>query len=263
MAKSKLNISTKAPKFDFGGGGNDNQGVNALIGYMLGQQQSGDVGKSSSNVNSEFPEGIAPVGSSLNPKGANIELNRALPENAESTIRLGRQQGVNLKNNLQQYIGSKNLQSRTTPLNPGAWDNAFGNTFLQIQGMMNNSDISQFAEFKSGTQQLFQQYRKYITGVQAGFPELQMLQPIFPIATDPPSIYLGKALQAIKTMKTNEETLVDYESKRGYNMGNLPGSYPVNPDEIRQSALQAGINVHSDNIESKKQSLRERYLRGA
>ena len=89
---------------------------------------------------------------------------------------------MNLEKGVSHLIGSKNLQKRATPFNPSAHSNFLGNLALQIEGLGNNPNVSEFVEFKSGTEQLFQQYRKYITGVQAGFPELQMLQPIFPIS---------------------------------------------------------------------------------
>ncbi len=231
-------------------GGDDEQ--NALQLFMLkqaltSQQIQGEVGssgQSARDIASQFPNNIAPVGSTLTGKGqANIELNKPLPEAAESTLRLGRTQASNLKSNLDQLIGSKNLQSRTTPFNPSAHSGFVGNLSLQIEGLRNSPDVSEFASFKSGTEQLFQQYRKYITGVQAGFPELQMLQPIFPTTSDPPSNYVSKALQALDTMKRNEETLLDFESQRGYQVENLKGTFPVNSEDIRSSALQKGIAV--------------------
>ncbi|MBU2052574.1 hypothetical protein KKH13_05195 [Patescibacteria group bacterium] len=221
-----------------------NSGVGTLLALMAAQNFRKNSAKSAEQVNEQYPSGIAPVGSRLDKQGGvDVELNRPLPEAAESTMRLGRTQAVNLGKNVNQLIGSKNLQKRTSPFNLSAHSGFIGNTALQLEGLMNTSDVSEFASFKSGTEQLFQQYRKYITGVQAGFPELQMLQPIFPVSTDPPSNYISKAVQALETMKTNEDTLIDYEKKRGYQMGELEGTFPVDPSEFVTSAQQAGINV--------------------
>ncbi len=233
----------------------------------IGQQRQ-NVGQQVGEVQSEFSGGIAPIGSTLAQGGKpTIDLNRPFPEAADSAIRLGRQQAVNLGQNVTKLINSPNLRTRTSrgPFNISGYGNQIGNVSLQLEGMKNDPNVSEFAEFKSTTEQLFQQYRKYITGVQAGFPELQMLQPIFPVTNDPPSNYVSKSLSALKTMSTNEQTALDYFEKRGYQIGNLKGTFPVNSEEVRKMALNSGINVDPSTIplsldEEKKQRLRNRYL---
>lgn len=78
-----------------------------------------------------------------------------------------------------------------------------------------------FPTFKAKSDLAFQKYRKWITGVQAGYPELQWIVVDYPKPTDVPEVYLSKANSAIEGMRRNKEIYLDYLSKNNYATGNL------------------------------------------
>lgn len=85
----------------------------------------------------------------------------------------------------------------------------------------------EFNTWKSDTGRAFQKYRKWATGVAAGYPELQMIAPNFPKVTDKPDVYTSKSISAVDDMNRNKQMFLDYLSKAGYRTGELRGNRDV------------------------------------
>lgn len=79
----------------------------------------------------------------------------------------------------------------------------------------------EFNTWKSDTGRAFQKYRKWATGVAAGYPELRLITPNFPKADDRHDVYIAKAKSVIDDMNRNKEILLDYLNKSGYRTGAL------------------------------------------
>lgn len=74
----------------------------------------------------------------------------------------------------------------------------------------------EFTTWKSEVGKVFQEYRKYVTGVQAGFPEIQFLAVSFPKATDTRESFIRKSQEAVKTINRNVQNSIDTMNKAGY-----------------------------------------------
>ena len=74
----------------------------------------------------------------------------------------------------------------------------------------------EFVSWKSSVGDAFQKYRKWATGVQAGYPELQLLAPNFPKTTDKPDVFNAKTDRTIKTIEANKKRFLDYLSRSGF-----------------------------------------------
>lgn len=74
----------------------------------------------------------------------------------------------------------------------------------------------EFTSWKSDVGRAFQKYRKWATGVAAGYPELQILAPNFPKTTDIPEVFRQKTMSAVDDMNRNRDTFLDYLSKSNY-----------------------------------------------
>jgi hypothetical protein len=81
----------------------------------------------------------------------------------------------------------------------------------------------EFNTWKADTGRTFQKYRKWATGVAAGYPELQLLAPTFPKASDTKENFISKSVSAMDDMNRNKEIVLDYLNKAGYRTGELRG----------------------------------------
>lgn len=77
----------------------------------------------------------------------------------------------------------------------------------------------EFNTWKADTGRAFQKYRKWATGVAAGYPELRLLAPNFPKANDRPDVYISKSKSAMDDMNRNKTIMLDYLNKSGYRTG--------------------------------------------
>lgn len=59
----------------------------------------------------------------------------------------------------------------------------------------------EFAAFKAETKKFFQQYRKVITGAQASYREISILEPIFPKTSDRPEVFIAKLKAARRSLE--------------------------------------------------------------
>ncbi len=99
----------------------------------------------------------------------------------------------------------------------------------------------EFATFKAASDLAFQKYRKWVTGVQAGYPELQWIAVDYPKPTDKYEIYASKANKAMEGMQRNREIFLDYLSKNNYAVGKFKQSSQTQQgnDPEYQKYLQA------------------------
>ena len=74
----------------------------------------------------------------------------------------------------------------------------------------------EFNAWKASVGRTFQQYRKWATGVAAGYPELQMLAPLYPKPTDRPEIFIKKTIDVIKENRNIRNRIVENFGKAGY-----------------------------------------------
>jgi hypothetical protein len=90
-----------------------------------------------------------------------------------------------------------------------------------ISDMLGQMKGSEFAALKSDIGRNFQLYRKWATGVAAGYPELNMLAPNYPKMTDNNEVFLKKSLDVMKDIERQREVLLDHYSNGGYAVSKL------------------------------------------
>jgi hypothetical protein len=90
-----------------------------------------------------------------------------------------------------------------------------------------------FVTFKADVDKAFQKYRKEVTGVQAGYAELQWLAPDLPKTTDISNNFIAKTHSSIDQLKKAEEELINIWSQSGLAAGKLREN--VNPNVSNQS----------------------------
>ncbi len=263
--------------------GNSNAGIGTLLGFMLSQQKAQQAQQAATTQDPFDRFGIPPEArtdynlkprfDSVNgtPISVNVpELKPEIPEADSTLITSGRNNAAGIKRSIQDVIGSKNIQGRMSPFNLSAHSGFIGDLASKIEAMTNSKDAAEFNEFKSRTNRMFQNYRKFVTGSQAGFPEIQFLTPNFPQASDPPSKFVSTALSALEDMKQNDQMIVDVLDQRGMRTRSLKDGFNIAPDDLRSQAIQAGINVNPTNpipgapggFPAKKSATARRYQLG-
>ncbi|MDI6732315.1 MAG: hypothetical protein QME16_00080 [Planctomycetota bacterium] len=90
-----------------------------------------------------------------------------------------------------------------------------------ISDMLGQMKGAEFATLKSSIGRSFQKYRKWVTGVAAGYPELNMLAPNYPKATDTNEVFLSKTLDVMKDIERNQEITINYFSDAGFAVSKL------------------------------------------
>ena len=85
--------------------------------------------------------------------------------------------------------------------------------------------------FLGDLKQQFNLYRKYITGVQAGFPELKALQVSFPAETNTRQTLVEKLN---RTVDSNNEIIgdwLDFKEAQGYNVSPFRGVFKIQQEK--------------------------------
>jgi hypothetical protein len=105
-----------------------------------------------------------------------------------------------------------------------------------------------WATFKSKTDLAFQKYRKWVTGVQAGYPELQWIVVDYPKPTDTFENYASKALSAMEGMARNKEIYLDYLSKNNYAVGKLRDNQLEKDREVTPQGQEDLSNLSDEEL---------------
>ena len=160
------------------------------------------------------------------------ELKPIMQEAASKVIRAGRVSSRGLASNLGGM--TPDIERRMGPPQLGhlsAIKGGIGDTILNFQSVIQgDKGAKDFAAFKSQSDIIFQQWRQFITGVQAAFPEIKMLEPDYPQPTDTPEIYKEKALKLMEQAQEVEDLILSTESQRGFRTGDLrQGGISQNP----------------------------------
>jgi hypothetical protein len=150
----------------------------------------------------------------------------------------------NLEQDLDDVVNT--LQTKGLRLGPG-----FSTTPGAISDMLGQMKGKNFAALKSDIGRNFQLYRKETTGVAAGYPELNMLAPNYPKATDKNDVFIQKSIDVIKDVKRNREILLDYFSKGGYAVSKL-----------RKNKLEKQSSVWSPDKARRLEELRRKKAEG-
>jgi hypothetical protein len=116
-----------------------------------------------------------------------------------------------------------------------------------ISDMLGQMKGSEFAALKSDIGRNFQSYRKWVTGVAAGYPELNMLAPNYPKMTYSNEVFIQKSLDVAKDMDRQRNILLDHYGKGGYAVSKLRN----NPEET-QSSLPADKSKRLAELRAKK-----------
>jgi hypothetical protein len=103
-----------------------------------------------------------------------------------------------------------------------------------ISDMLGQLKGAEFASLKADIGRNFQSYRKWVTGVAAGYPELNMLAPNYPKMTDANDVFLQKSLDVMKDIERQREILIDHYSKGGYAVSKLRGTSSQSASEGSQ-----------------------------
>jgi len=173
------------------------------------------------------------------------KLKEPVGESSMNIIRSGRESSTLLNRNL--GLLTEDISKRMGIFSPQAWGGDFGSNLLNIQSMLGDKGAPDFASFKSQTDVAFAKYRKFITGVQAAFPEIKMLQPDFPQPWDTPDIYKAKATSLLSQVKDVENQILDLESQRGFRTGELRKGQEkaMNPIQSSDSVQSGGGDSRS------------------
>ena len=113
--------------------------------------------------------------------------------------------GVRLAGLKNQVETDPEISQLLGPLSPEARSNL-------VRQLANDA---KFAKFASGALKEFNQYRKQITGAAASFPEIKLLEPTYPQLTDPPDVFVSKAVQALDDIDTNRGILKQLFESQG------------------------------------------------
>jgi hypothetical protein len=165
-----------------------------------------------------------------------------------------RQTRMLLERNLEQLQSNPEFMKFIGPglvTRPGA----FADIAAQFGGAPKN-----FVTFKADVDKAFQKYRKEVTGVQAGYAELQWLAPDLPKTTDTSANFIAKTNSSIEQLKKSEEELINLWSNSGLASGKLreninssytkPQKQNVQLDE--ETALSILEEVGGDRNEAEK-----------
>jgi len=197
------------------------------------------------------------------------ELKPPMQEAGSQMIRSGRTSSMGMIKNLQSM--TPGIQKKMGPVMLGhisAIKGGIGDTLLNLQSALGDGSAKDFATFKQSGDILFQQWRKFITGVQAAYPEIQMLSPDYPQPTDTPEVYTEKAYKLLNQAQDIENQVLSFESQRGYRTGDLrEGSLSNNPI-VQQAMAQRGGGTQqsfppSSGGNSLRQEAQQAIARGA
>ena len=182
------------------------------------------------------------------------ELKPPMQEASSQLVRSGRTSSLGMVKNLQSM--TPEIQKKMGPVILGhvsAIKGGIGDTLLNLQSALGDRNAKDFATFKQSGDILFQQWRKFITGVQAAYPEIQILTPDYPQPTDTPEIYTEKAYKLLQQAQDIEDQVLSFESQRGYRTGDLrQGSLSNNPI-IQQAMAQRGAGGQNQSFPPKSQ----------
>lgn len=149
-----------------------------------------------------------------------------------------------LAQNVDQIINDPVLRSQIGPIHASTHGGLVGALGTFARHLMDDPTLGAFAEFKSHTQDVFQNYRKLLEGVRGAVGGSALISPVLPEMTDTDEVYVGKAIGALGKMKMNDQIMEDALKGQNYKTAGIEGKYPVRDVEaIRNSAVQQGINV--------------------
>lgn len=139
-----------------------------------------------------------------------VERKKSLPaKNLDDLANLD-----NSRQDLNQVV--ERLKKNGLQLGPG-----FSTTPGAISDMLGQMKGAEFAGIKADIGRNFQLYRKWATGVAAGYPELNMLAPNYPKATDTNEVFIQKSIDVIKDIERNRNIMLDHFSNGGYAVSKL------------------------------------------
>jgi hypothetical protein len=112
-----------------------------------------------------------------------------------------------------------------------------------ISDMLGQIKGKEFAAIKADIGRNFQLYRKTTTGVAAGYPELNMLAPNYPKATDENDVFIQKSIDVMKDIERNREIMLDHFSKGGYAVSKLRKKSDGQPIADSNSRYQRYLEI--------------------
>ncbi len=136
------------------------------------------------------------------------------------------------------------LQKKGLQMGPG-----FSTTRGAISDMLAQTKGPEFAALKAKIGRSFQQYRKWATGVAAGYSELNLLGPNYIKPTDTNEILIQKALDIAGENERNREALLNNFSNGGYAVSKL------------RNKKKSQINSNSTDWDQSKESRYQELLR--
>lgn len=153
----------------------------------------------------------------------------------------------------QSVIDNPDLQGQLGIFHPSAHTGMMGDLTMSLRafmeknagGAMGNTPgkAADFAAFKSGTQNIFQNYRKFLEGVRGAVGGSTLINPIYPRTEDPPEQYVSKALDVLDTMNQNDGKWRNYFDRTGYKTQGLGEPLNIDTGKMRDSAVQHGMNI--------------------
>ena len=162
------------------------------------------------------------------------KLKKPMQEGPMSLIRSGRDTHSAMQRNMGMITPT--IEKQMGWQHPSAWGGAIGNSVVNLRSALGDGNAKDFAAFKSQSDIAFSKFRKFVTGVQAAYPEIQMLTPVYPQPTDTPEVYTAKAEKLLEQAQQIEQMILDSESQRGYRTGELRAGSIAQQNPLQQAA---------------------------
>lgn len=173
-----------------------------------------------------------------------MEEKKDIPDATMGEITGGRATSQMLANNVDRLINDPTLRGQIGPLHLSTHSGMIGDIGTTLRSLTKDPTLGAFAEFKSNTSDVFQNYRKFLEGVRGAVGGSSLINPILPEMSDPPEVYVGKAVGALNKMQKNDQILQDTFKAQNYKTAGIEGGFPVKDIEsIRNKAVGQGINV--------------------
>lgn len=190
------------------------------------------------------------------------QTGKPAPPEMQDKLTEGVSTAKDLISNANQLMDNPNIQNQMGPQHPSAYMNGMGNLAMNMRSAINrymgksNKDVTDFAEFKSSTGDIFQRYRKFLDGVRAAVGGSKLETPIFPQTSSDPDIFISQTLGLLKNMETNYHAVANTIQGQGYRTGGISDIFPSQGAQDLRSKRDAGQKM------SLEDELRQMYMPG-
>jgi hypothetical protein len=124
------------------------------------------------------------------------------------------------------------LQEKGLEIGPGL--STRPGAVADILGQTKDSD---FNTWKASVGRSFDIYRKWITGAQASYKEINWIAPNYPKATDSKEIFTQKSIDVMKDIEANSTNLLNNFSEGGYAVSKMRKGLMFSGEQIKETKV--------------------------